>query len=563
MIIGLDVGGTHTDVVLIGPEGLIREVKVSTDSTNLFQTVLDGLEGVTVGIDPQDVHRVVLSTTLTTNMVVQQKLPPVGMIAAGGPGIDPELFRTNEHYHVVDGAMDHRGREIRPLNEERIRFICGQLRAQGIRYAGAVSKFSVRNPQHEKLMADIMTPYFERVFLGHQFSGTLNFPRRIATTYLNAAVYPIHKEFFEAVQKSLARKGLTVPIRILRPDGGNMSFDSSIDYPAQTILSGPSASVMGAVAYAPDNDATLVLDIGGTTTDMALMINAVPLLAPLGIELGTYKTLIRALQTQSIGVGGDSAVRLNGRDLRIGPDRLGCAMAYGGPAPTPTDAFCVLGLSETGDRNRAAQGLTPIAESLGVTVEQAATRIFDATCELILASARDMVDRISSKPVYTVHEVYEGHRIKPGHVLVLGGPAPQFARKLESLFDGNVRVVPHWKVANAIGCALARTTSEVTLFADTAQQMATAPGEHFSLNISPDFNIGDARKMALRLLKQKAMRRGANPDHLQMEVIEESQFNMIRGFHTIGRNIRVRVQIKPGLIAGYDPKTERLDRKDL
>jgi N-methylhydantoinase A len=563
MIIGLDVGGTHTDVVLIGPEGLIREVKVSTDSTNLFQTVLDGLEDVTAGIDPQDIHRLVLSTTLATNMVVQQKLPPVGMIVAGGPGIDPELFRTNDHYHVVNGAMDHRGREIRLLDEERIRFISQQLQAQGIRFAGAVSKFSARNPYHEQMMAEIMGPFFERVFVGHRFSGALNFPRRIATTYLNAAVYPVHKDFFEAVQKSLARKGLAVPIRILRPDGGNMNFDSSIDYPAQTILSGPSASVMGAVAYAPENGATLVLDIGGTTTDMALMIDGVPLLAPLGIELGTYKTLIRALRSQSIGVGGDSAVRVQGGELTIGPDRIGRAMAYGGPAPTPTDAFCVLGMSETGDRDRAAQGLAPIAEALGVTVEQAAARIFDTTCGMILTSAGEMVDRINSKPVYTVHEVYEGHRIKPGHILVLGGPAPQFARKLETLFDGSVRVVPHWKVANAIGCALARTTSEVILFADTAQQMATAPGEHFSLNISPDFNIEDARKLALKLLKQKAMRRGANPDHLQMEVIEESQFNMVRGFHTIGRNIRVRVQVKPGLIAGYDPKTERLERKDL
>jgi N-methylhydantoinase A/oxoprolinase/acetone carboxylase beta subunit len=354
-----------------------------------------------------------------------------------------------------------------------------------------------------------------------------------------------------------------VPISILRPDGGTMNFESSIDYPAQTILSGPSASVMGAIAYVPESGATLVLDIGGTTTDMAVMIDGVPLLAPLGIEIGIYKTLIRALQTQSIGLGGDSAVRVRDGELAIGPDRIGRAMAYGGPAPTPSDAFCVLGLSDDADRERAAQGLAPIAESLGLTVEQAAERIFHTTCALILDSARHMVERINSKPVYTVHEVYEGIRITPQHILVLGGPAPQFARKLQTLFDGSVRVVPHWKVANAIGCALARTTSEITLFADTAQQMATAPGEHFTHSISPDFSIQDARSLAMDLLKKKAMRRGANADNLEMEVIEEAQYNMVRGFYTVGKNIRVRVQVKPGLISGYDPKTGRLNQRDL
>src|SRR5690606_27385741 len=147
----------------------------------------------------------------------------------------------------------------------------------GVRYAGVATKFSVHNPEHENQIADILAPYFERVFIGHQLSGNLNFPRRIATTYLNAAVYPVHKEFFEAVKQSLLQKGLDVPIRILKPDGGNMSFDSSVDHPAMTILSGPSASVMGALAYAPKSGVTLVLDIGGTTTDMAILIDGVPL----------------------------------------------------------------------------------------------------------------------------------------------------------------------------------------------------------------------------------------------------------------------------------------------
>ncbi len=548
MIIGLDVGGTHTDVILLGKEGLLREVKVPTDPGNLFQTLLEGLTRATAGIDPQSIRRAVLSTTLATNLVAQQNLPAVGMVVAAGPGIDPQSFRTNADYFTVPGALDHRGREIQPLDAGRIRAIGEELKRQGIRYAGVVSKFSVRNPEHEKVMATLLEPFVERVFMGHQFSGNLNFPRRIATTYLNAAVYPVHKEFFEAVQKSLAQRGFTMPIRILRPDGGNMNIESSVDYPAQTILSGPSASVMGSLTSAPHEDASLVLDIGGTTTDMAVLVDGVPLLAPLGIDIPPYKTLIRALLTQSVGLGGDSAVRVQQGRLTIGPDRLGKAMAYGGPAPTPTDAFCVLGMAQNGDRQRSEAGLQPIAEALGLPLDEAARSIFETTCRRILDNAGQMIAAINSKPVYTVHEMFEGLQVKPKHLLVLGGPAPQFAEQLKTMFAGQVHVVPHWQVANAVGCALARTTSEVTLFADTDQRMAMAPGEHFSRGISFDFDLDDARQMALKLLRAKAVRRGANPKQLETEVTEAYQFNMIRGFHTVGKNIRVRVQVKPGLI---------------
>ena len=126
--------------------------------------------------------------------------------------------------------------------------------------------------------------------MGRLFSGALSFPRRIATTYLNAAVYPVHSHFFAAVHASLEKKGISHPIRILKPDGGNMNMNSSLTYPAQTILSGPSASVMGAIAHAPKDKTCLVLDIGGTTTDMAIILNGAPIIAQNGIEIGSYKT---------------------------------------------------------------------------------------------------------------------------------------------------------------------------------------------------------------------------------------------------------------------------------
>jgi N-methylhydantoinase A len=558
MIIGLDVGGTHTDVVLVDRDGLQKEIKVATDPSNLFQSVLSGLDAVTAGIDPSDIKRIVLSTTLTTNAIVQNQISPVGMIVSSGPGIDPEFYRTNSHYFTVSGSIDHRGREIEPINEDDIREIADQLLKEGIDHIGIVGKFSIRNPSHELRISEILQNSFEKTFMGHRISGNFNFGRRIATTYLNAAVYPLHREFYQAVQKSLTTKGLNVPLRLLKADGGNLNFESSIDYPAQTILSGPAASVMGAVAFGPDNEDTLVMDIGGTTTDMAVLINRAPVLNPLGIKLGDYKTLIRSLETLSLGLGGDSAVRINGEKLVVGPARLGPAMAYGGPQPTPTDALFVLEDIPGGSREKSIEGLTPLAKQLRTSVRSLAADIIDVTCKKILSAARRLIYQINRKPVYTVHELQEGYVVQPKAILVLGGPAPYFARYLENMSEYPVRVVPHWKVANAIGAALARTTCEVNFFADTERGIAEALEENFSRRVDHSFDREAAIRQALDLLEAKAIDRGANPDYLETEVLEALQFNMVRGFNTTGKNIRVKVQVKPGLIHGYDEVIRKL-----
>lgn len=550
MIIGLDVGGTHTDVVLLNASGLVREVKVPTDSANLFDSILSGIDKVTRGIDPGKIKRVVLSTTLTTNAVIQKNFPPVGLIVMAGPGIDPELYRIGDHFHVVSGVMDHRGREMTPTWRLEIEKTATALVAEKVRLVGVIGKFSVRNPAHELAVRDILADKFDKVFLSHEFSGQLNFPRRIATTYLNAAMYPMHKMFFEAVCKSLESKGLHLVIRVLKPDGGNMSLDASIDFPGHTLLSGPAASVMGTLTHADKQRESLVLDIGGTTTDMAVLVGGVPLLDPVGIEFGGFKTAIRATETFSIGIGGDSHVRVENDELVIGPERLGPAMAFGGDAPTTTDALVVLEKLKDGDRDRAAKGIGEIASLLGVPIKEAALRIFDQTCRNILAAAGSMIDRINSKPVYTVHELLETYRVVPDEILVLGGPAPYFAEHLSTLTDTKVKVVPNWTVANAIGAAMARTTCEVTLFADTQLGTATAPEENFVKTIDQSFDSTAAEEMTLSLLKEKATAMGANPDYLDMEVIENMQFNMVRGFYTTGKNIRVKAQVKPGLIEG-------------
>jgi N-methylhydantoinase A/oxoprolinase/acetone carboxylase beta subunit len=558
MIIGLDVGGTHTDVVLLDNRGLRKEIKVPTDPSDLFSSVLSGLTAITEDIDPAAVDRLVLSTTLTTNAVIQDKTPPVGMIVSSGPGIDPEFYRTNSHYFSVGGSIDHRGREVVPIDGGEIQQIVADLKKEGIQYVGVVGKFSVRNPAHELEINRIFSNSFEKVFMGHRISGNLNFGRRIATAFLNASVYPLHKEFYNAVQQSLEARGLKLPLRLLKADGGNMNFKTSVEYPAQTILSGPAASVMGATAFGSEKEDTLVMDIGGTTTDMAVLIRGVPVLDPLGISLGEYKTLIRSLETLSIGLGGDSAVKVIDGKLTIGPERLGPAMAYGGPVPTPTDALCILEDIPEGNCAKAVAGLEPLAAQLGVSVKALAVEIMDVSCKKILTSVRQLLYRINSKPVYTVHELHEGYLVQPQTICVLGGPAPFFAKYLESISDYRIRVVPKWKVANAIGAALARTTCQVSFFADTERRIAEAPEENFNQKIDHRFDTDAAVQLAFELLKTKAVERGANPDQLEMEVLETLQFNMVRGFNTTGKNIRVKVQVKPGLIHGYDEVIRKL-----
>ncbi len=558
MIIGLDVGGTHTDVVLLDGTGLVKQIKVHTDASNLFATVLSGLEEITKGVDPKLIQRAVLSTTLTTNAIVQGKTPPVGMIVSSGPGIDPEHFRTNPHYYVVSGSIDHRGRRIHSIDHDEITEIGKNLKAEGIENIGVVGKFSARNPSHELEIRRILRSHFDHIFLGHRISGNLNFPRRIATTYLNAAVYPTHKNFFNAVKQSLRKKGLKIPIQILKADGGTMTLDSSIDFPGQTILSGPAASVMGSIAFAPEDEDIIVLDIGGTTTDIALLINQVPLLDPLGIVLGGYKTLIRSLKTHSIGIGGDSTVEVKDGKLVVGPNRTDFAMIYGGTAPTPTDALAAMGKIEDCDKEKAIAGIEPIAKQLGKSIEDTAFDIFDTACKRILSEINAIIEEVNSKPVYTVHELQEGYLVKPSQILILGGPAPYFADHFQTLSELNVKVVPGWKVANAIGAALARTTCEVTLFADTERGILTAPQEKFKKTIKKDFDREKAIEIIYDLLKTKAFEKGAKSEDLEMELIEDQTFNMIRGFSTTGKNIRLKAQVKPGLIHRYQSVAEKL-----
>ncbi|MEW5734470.1 MAG: hydantoinase/oxoprolinase family protein [Thermodesulfobacteriota bacterium] len=548
MILGLDVGGTQTDAVLIKDGRVLAQVKTA-NRPELLDTLAEALSEILADIPAESIRRMVFSTTMATNAIVADDLTPAGMIVSAGPGMDPCAFAVGPSYHVVPGCMDHRGMEVVPVDREAVRAAARAIRDRGIGVAGVAGKFSVRNALHETQMAQWVQDDFSYVAMGHIFSGNLNFPRRISTAYLNAALQPIHSEFVTTLQKSLDGRGLTAPRYLMKPDGGTVRLGKSHRFPAQTAQSGPAASVMGALALDGCKGVTLILDIGGTTTDMALTFHGVPLVEPRGITLGAYSTSIRSLLTKSIGMGGDSRVRVDDRGkLRAGPLREGSPRALGGPYPTPTDAMVHLGLLPVGEKAAADAAMAEIAGALSLDSRQAADQVLCHMAETIALSAEAFIFSVNCRPVYTIYEVLEGVRVRPDSVVVIGGPAAVLAPYLEKAFGLPVRVPAHAEVANAVGAAAARVTAEVSLQADTQRGTAVIPELGKEYPVRRDFSMDQALAMAKDALTDRAFEEGAQTDGISFAVTEKEEFNMIRGGMRAGKNIRVKISVVPGII---------------
>ena len=548
MILGLDVGGTQTDTVLISDDRILAAMKIPTGD-DLLLTLRNALESILKDVEPEQIERMAFSTTLATNAIVEDHFEPTGMIVSAGPGIDPACFSVGPSYHVVDGCLDHQGFEAVPLSESAVLKAAAEIREAGIESIGVVGKFSVRNAAHELQIIDWVKDRFSHVAMGHTVSGSLNFPRRIFTTYLNASLHGLHKAFSDALTHILNEKNLSAPRYLLKPDGGTIDLARSAGSPARTAQSGPAASVMGALALDGCKGATLVLDVGGTTTDMAVVLNGTPLLNPYGVKLGRYRTLIRSIITHSLGTGGDSVIQVKGSGkMTVGPLRNGPPVAFGGAVATPTDAMVTLGLLDVGNKGAARSAMADLGEILGLNAEGAAERVLQEMARTIAQSVRAFVHEINAQPVYTIHQVLNEEKIKPDSVLVMGGPAPHLAPYVEKALRLPCRVPPHYHVANAVGAAVARVTAQVTLQADTERGTVIIPEVGEEHNIDRRFNMEQAMVLARETLCKRALIIGARDNSLETSVIEKQVFNMIRGYRAVGQNIRLKMGITPGLI---------------
>jgi N-methylhydantoinase A/oxoprolinase/acetone carboxylase beta subunit len=546
--LGLDVGGTHTDAVLIGGEGIVSHYKTVTDHDNLLLSVKKAIEEVSRDTDRKNIKCINLSTTLCTNAIVENKLEEVCVLVSAGPGIDPDNFKIGNHYHVIDGSIDHRGTEVKGLDMDHVSRVAGAALKKGLRTFAAVTKFSTRNPDHEDLIAREVGRSSDFITSGHKLSGQLSFPRRIVTAYFNSAVWRIYNSFADAIDGGLRDLGFESGINILKADGGTMPFSYSRDIPVESILSGPAASVMGIAALCDITRDSVMLDIGGTTTDIAIFADGAPLIEKDGISLRENPTLVRALLTSSIGVGGDSAIRVKGTAVSVGPERKGPAMAAGGRVPTLVDAFNLKKVTSFMDVKASSRGISELAKKSGLTSDRLADDAIKFATNRIKSEVEGMLEKIRNRPVYTIHEMLEGKSISPAEVYIMGGPAEAFRKEFAGWLGAKVIIPKNYDVANAIGAALAKSTIDIELFADTGKGIALIPNIGIRQSISKNFTVKDAERDVKKHLAEHLSSLGISIKENDTEIIESSSFNMVDGFYSVGRDIRVKCQIKPGVI---------------
>lgn len=557
MIIGLDMGGTHVDAVLIHKDRIQKVTKKRIDQKNIFQSLWSTLEEILADTSPEHIRQINLSTTVSTNAIVRKDTPPVAMFIQSGPGLPKETFKTGEECIFLSGSIDHRGRITKRLNEEEVKEAIQKLQTKNIRAAGVVTKFSNRNPEHERKVFDLLKQHnFSPITMGHTLSGKLNFPRRIHTTYLNSAVYDTFNRFYENLQEALKEKGLDhIPIHMLKADGGTMRIQEAKRRPVETILSGPSASFMGLNAMIPTKEDALLLDIGGTTTDIFFLVDGVPVFEPLGIQIGPYKTLVRSIYSQSIGIGGDSFVRIIDDELVIGPERKGFPIAFGGKHPTPTDAMIVLGHLSIGDYRASESAIQKLADEWRITAEEMAEEILKLCAQTIDEKINELLNHLNSRPVFTIEEFLLNRRIEPKRLHIIGGPAKVLAPYLEQQFKLPCFYPENYEIANAIGAALAKVTTEITLEIDTVKNTLIVPELGVYEEITHDFSLKKAKEKAIEFLIKATEKKGASKESIEVEITEESQFNVVRGFFTSGKIYRVKAQVKPGTrlyLKGFD-----------
>lgn len=573
MIIGIDVGGTHTDGVLLHDGCVQKTVKVVTRRDALAESILAALDGLLSGEVADQIRRIVFSTTLTTNLIAQASYPPVGLALIPGPGLPVDGLLIGAQNWVLSGSVDHRGRLVAGLHEMELRTMASDLRDTGIRHLAIVGKFSTRNPQLEEAVEhDIRehVPQIEQIQLGHRIATSLNFPRRVRTTWLNTAVYEEYTRFLTQVQTAVQERGLhRAHLFLLKADGGTMPLEEGLRLGVETIKSGPAASIMGFLALAQEEKRTsLLLDIGGSTTDLALMTDGVPLLEPEGVQVGDDLTSVRGLLSRSLPYGGDSPLVVQDGQVLLSPKRRGAAILFGGTEPTLTDALAVLGFVQsayTAKVRDTFQGLgrnlltssSAHPEDVAEYIAQCAIQYF---CTQVHEGVTTLVQEINQRPVYTIHELLTDGQLQPEVMMVVGGPAEALLSALTKELELEPVLPAYHFVANALGAAMARPTFRQMLYADTAQKFYTLTGLPGKQRMTGRFSLADARHILLE--HTRTLAKGIadiQSVQEQVELTHEECFHIVRGFSTEGQIIKLEARIKPGIINWIKP--ERWDQE--
>ncbi len=327
--LGLDTGGTYTDAVLVNDD---LQVLSSAKSLTTHSNLIDGLRGAAAGLLNEtlatEITLVSLSTTLATNALVEGRGRPVALVLIGfnpnqmkrahlaeALGGDPSVF--------VSGGHDAGGRALCELDTAACKAFVEEVDEQVDAYAISAI-FAVRNPAHERQLQLLITELTGKpVTCGHHLSSGLDAPRRALTALLNARLIPMLSSLLSAARALLEEHGIKAPLMVVKGDGSLISDQMACTHPVETILSGPAASVVGAQFLCKQNT-LLVSDMGGTTTDVALIQDAKPQLNPDGATVGGWRTMVRAVDVRTYGLGGDSAIQFDRslHNFTVGPQRV-------------------------------------------------------------------------------------------------------------------------------------------------------------------------------------------------------------------------------------------------
>jgi N-methylhydantoinase A/oxoprolinase/acetone carboxylase beta subunit len=328
LVLGIDTGGTYTDGVLL--EYYTRKVLATHKSLTTKRDFSIGIENVIAGIhidDPAEIQMVSVSTTLATNAIAEGKGKRVALFLIG---YDPDLVESFEldrqfstpDYYYFKGGHDLQGQEKETLALAGILAKTNEIKNK-VDAIAVSSYFSPLNPEHEIRVHGAITQICDLpVVLGHQLSTKLGSIERATTAALNASLLAVLQDFIIAVRRAMENRGIDAPLMVVRGDGTLMSAEFAAQTPVETIHSGPAASAIGG-RFLSTRDNALIVDVGGTTTDLALILDGEVTISENGASVSGYKTSVQAANLLSIGLGGDSQVKFDSkRKLTIGPQRV-------------------------------------------------------------------------------------------------------------------------------------------------------------------------------------------------------------------------------------------------
>ena len=571
MLLGLDVGGTFTDAVIIDGHRVVSSAKRRTTKDNLMQGIGEALDAVLDSCDTSNIEQVTLSTTVVTNTIVEKKEQVVDLYVVTGPGRNvDDIFPVSPIY--LQGYTDHRGIVVERTSTDGVRGIARMVQERsGTDLAAVSAKFGVRNPQEELSITGTLQETYNTISNGSLLSGSLNFPRRTISAYFNSAVTPVFTVFKKNVEDALSVRNIKAPLHILKADGGSLPMEHMVSRPVETAFTGPAATVLGLSALgAIGNMHTVALDIGGTTTDISLWKQGKPLMTKNGVSIREYPSAVRSFAVTSVGIGGESVVRIVDGKITVGPERVGPSAALGGHEPTLGDALIVLGHASYGDAELATQSLQQLAhllqanwkhgeceDALGshnsekqwihnVSALDVAQLIIEKALETIQHGIDEVVQAENKRPIYVVADIVNPDVFVPAQIVVVGGTAPSLGPSIGEYLNLPVTIPENAAVANAIGAALALSTIELTVHVDTKRRLLVIPELGVKQQTCTLKRAEQVVERAKEALGEEALRLGL--DKMQeVEVISIEDFPVVEGWQSMERLITVKVQLEAGV----------------